>query len=351
MTDSHDDDTATTSRGRRQAAREKARLARQRQKRRARGARWAVIGGIGLVVVALVVGIVVVVASSIPSNGPAPANMANDGIAIGAGLKAVSADSQGGVTASPTATASTGPSSSPSASAPAKATPKPSASATPAPAPTSTTGTTGGQTVKITVYLDYLCPVCGQFEKANNDYIEGLVRSGAATVEYHPIAILNNQSLGTKYSQRAANAGACVADHSPDSYFAFNTAMFANQPEEGTKGLTDAQLVSLVKGLDGVEHVKAIQRCITDETFGSWVTDATQRALKGPIQGASIKKVTGTPTVLVNGQQYKYSTPFTTDEFSNFVVTAAGNSYADTATSTATPEPLPSNSKIGTPAK
>ncbi|BDZ49268.1 hypothetical protein GCM10025867_15090 [Frondihabitans sucicola] len=343
MTDSHSGDSAdgetptdsaTTSRGRRAAAREKARLARQRQRRRARGTRWALFGGLGLVVVALVVGVVVVVVSSIHPSGPGPANMANDGITIGKDFKAVQADAQ-----------------SPSAE------------------PSATTTAATGQTVKISIYLDYLCPICGSFEKTNNDYIKGLVRSGAATVDYHPIAILTNQSLGTKYSQRAANAGACVANFSPDAYFDFNTAMFADQPQEGTSGRTDAQLIELVRSLDGVTHTAQISRCITKQTYASWVVSATQRALSGPIADASIKKVSGTPTVLVNGQQYKYTTPFTTDEFSNFVVTAAGNSYADnstatpTPTATGTPKPtgtatakptattLPSNTKTGTPAR
>jgi protein-disulfide isomerase len=330
MTDSHSGDespsgerpgtSATSSRSRRAAARQKASLARQRQRRRARGTRWAVFGGIGVVIVALVVGVVVVVTSSIHPAGPGPANMAGDGITIGKGFKAVHADAQ-----------------------------------SPSEEPSATTTAASGETVKISIYLDYLCPICGSFEKTNNDYIASLVRSGAATVEYHPIAILTNQSLGTKYSQRAANAAACVANYSPNAYFGFNTALFADQPEEQTAGLTDAQLITLVKGVDGMTRTSQIARCITKQTYTSWVVAATQRAASGPIANASVTKVTTTPTILVNGQQYKYSTPFTTAEFSNFVVTAAGNSYADTATPTpsATPTatPLPQNSKKGTPAK
>ena len=299
MTDSKPDDI----KGRRARAREKARLGRQRRRRRARGTRYALLGGAALVVLALVVGGVFAIFNSIHPAGPGPANMAGDGITIGKNFQAI----------------------------PAAAAQSPSAE------PSATTTAATGQTVKIVVYFDYLCPTCGSFETTNDAYIKGLVRSGAATVEYHPIAILTNQSLGTKYSQRAANAGACVADHSPNSYFAFNSAMFARQPQEGTSGLSNDQLISLVKSLGSVSHVPEISTCITDQTYASWVVQATQRALAGPIPGASISKIRTTPTILVNGEQYKYTTPFTTDEFSNFVVTAAGNSYADNATSTPTP--------------
>jgi hypothetical protein len=56
--------------------------------------------------------------------------------------------------------------------------------------------------------------------------------------------------------------------------------------------------------------------------------------------------------VLVNGQQYEFSQPFTNEEFRNFVVTAAGNSYADAATATPTPSPsdAPAEAPAETPA-
>jgi hypothetical protein len=121
--------------------------------------------------------------------------------------------------------------------------------------------------------------------------------------------------------------------------------MFAKQPKEGTAGLTDAQLLSLIKGVPRIAKTDSIARCISDKTYVPWVVGATQRALDGPIAGSSIGKVPGTPTVLVNGQEYKATTPFTTAEFSNFVVTAAGNSYSDTATSSATPASTPTPTK------
>ncbi|ROQ37559.1 thioredoxin-like protein [Frondihabitans sp. PhB188] len=301
------------SRGdRRQVAREKARLARARQKARARRGRWALIAGVAVVVVALIVGVGYAVVSSVPDAATNPRNMAGNGITIGKGLKLVSGDSTTtSASADPTSTATAG----------------------------------SADTVKISIYLDYLCPVCGGFEKANNDYIKGLVQSGAATVEYHPIAILTNSSLGTKYSQRAAASAACVATYSPDSFFDFNTAMFDRQPEEQTAGLTNAQLVTLIKGVSGITDTDKIQKCVTDQTYAPWVLTATQQALTGPLDGTDVKKVAGTPTVLVNGQQYKYTTPFTNEEFSNFIVTAAGNSYTDTATATPTPTPTPTPTK------
>lgn len=311
---SHDETGSSARNRRREAAREKAQLARRRQKRRARGIRWAIQGAIAAVVVAVVVIVIVVVhAGSQPTASRTPQNMAGDGITIGHDFTAVRSGA---------------------------------AAVTRSPDPTSTAKP---DTVAITVYSDFLCPICGNFEKTDTSYIQGLVKSGAATITFHPIAILNAQSQSTKYSQRAANAAACVANYSPDAYFAFNTAMFDHQPAEGTPGLTDAQLVSLIEGVDGISQTSRIQTCVTDGTFSAWVTAATQRALAGPIAGSSIGRVRGTPTILVNGEQYKYSLPFTKSEFQNFVVTEAGNTYSDTATATPTPTPTKSSTPRPTP--
>src|SRR5690606_11469343 len=72
--------------------------------------------------------------------------------------------------------------------------------------------------LSIVIYVDYMCPYCSQFESVNGSLVEQLVTSGVATLEIHPIAILDNSSQGTKYSTRAANAMACVANYAPN-YF------------------------------------------------------------------------------------------------------------------------------------
>lgn len=284
---------------RREAAREKARRLREQQKRRDRVSRIALQGGLAVVVIAIVAVVVFAVTSSIRPAGPGPANMASDGIVIGEGMVAQT-----------------------TAAIPADGTPSPSAL------------DTSSGTVDIRVYLDYLCPYCGQFETTNGDQIKEWVSSGAATVEIHPIAILTTRSNGTKYSERAANAAACVADTAPDSFFDFNALLFANQPEEGTDGLSDAQLKDYAVQA-GVEDTATVDSCIDDQSFVSWVRAATERATTGPLPGTDVASVSGTPTVLVNGEAYSGSLT-DPDAFSSFVLSAAADSYSS-ATPTATP--------------
>jgi protein-disulfide isomerase len=196
-----------------------------------------------------------------------------------------------------------------------------------------------GTVANIRVYVDYLCPFCGLFELTNGEQIQSWVESGAATVEIHPIAILTSKSAGSQYSLRAANAAACVANYAPNDFYAFNAALFADQPEENTTGLTDAELQDAVAASGVSTNVSEIGTCIDDTTYKTWVQEATERALAGPIANSELEKITGTPTVLVDGKQYVGALD-DPNEFSAFVLQAVGESYS-TSTPTPTPEATP----------
>lgn len=283
-----------TKNERRTAAREKAQELRIKQKRRDKRNRVLLQGGIGLGVVAVIAVIVLVFTSFSRPAVASPANMASDGVVVGSDLKVVSTPAL------------------PEGATPIATQPD-------------------EQKPNVRIFLDYMCPYCGQFEKANAEMLQGLLESDAITVEYHPLALLNNQSLGTKYSLRSANAAACVVNTSPDNFYDFNTLMFQNQPAEGTEGLSDEQIKELVSQA-GVEDTTTVNRCIDDQTYASWVKAASDRAIDGGIQNATIKSLTGTPTILVNGAQYTgaINNP---DELRQFVVSTAAVDYATSSPS------------------
>jgi protein-disulfide isomerase len=156
-----------------------------------------------------------------------------------------------------------------------------------------------GKTV-VDTYIDPMCPYCGQFEKANGSALAKLVNTGAITLRVHPLNFLDPNSQGTDYSSRAGSALTCVAASDPKQSLAYLSALYANQPEENSSGLSDSKLVSLAHKA-GVTDVDS---CIHSHKYASWLTRNTTKAVNGPIKGADIKAVTATPTVLVNGHQY-----------------------------------------------
>jgi protein-disulfide isomerase len=159
---------------------------------------------------------------------------------------------------------------------------------------------------EIIIYVDYQCPICAVFELPNSDQIKNWVASGVATVEMHALSFLDGRGSPNTFSSRAANAAMCVSEHSPDNFFEYNTRIFKSQPTEGAPGPENAELISFAEEV-GASNIEQISSCINTKAFGNWIKDSTERALTEPIPGTDIQ-VSGTPTVLVNGQQYTWET-------------------------------------------
>jgi protein-disulfide isomerase len=171
--------------------------------------------------------------------------------------------------------------------------------------PTSTPPETEQPPVEIVIYVDYQCPICAIFEIPNNDQLRNFVESGAATLEVHALSFLDRASPN-QFSSRAANAAYCVADYSPDSFFDYSARIFQSQPPEMTPGPENSDLIAFAEEV-GASNIEQITTCIDTKEFKQFVEDSTTRALKDPIPGTD-NKVTGTPAIFVNGQQYTYST-------------------------------------------
>jgi protein-disulfide isomerase len=160
--------------------------------------------------------------------------------------------------------------------------------------------------VRLEVYLDYLCPFCGRFERANSTEIDRLVADGTVRLELHPLAFLDRMSAGSRYSTRAANAVATVADRAPDKLPAFNRALFENQPAEGTEALSDDEIAVRARQAGVPEQVVA---AFGERIFEPWIERSTTAAFDSGI--------TGTPTVKING------TPFAGDLYTAGPLTRA----------------------------
>jgi protein-disulfide isomerase len=160
--------------------------------------------------------------------------------------------------------------------------------------------------VEIVVYVDYQCPVCAVFELPNSEQLKDWVESGVATLELHPLSFLDGRGTPNAFSSRAANASLCVADYSPNSFFDYNTRLFQSQPTEGAPGPENSELIAFAQEV-GVTNSEQISSCINSKMFGSFIKDATDRALKEPIPGTNLR-ISGTPAIFVNGQEYGWST-------------------------------------------
>jgi protein-disulfide isomerase len=256
-------------------AREKARLIREAQLKKDKRNKLLIGWGIVAAVVAILVVVALVVTSSMKQNapvadqGPTPANgNVHGGITLLANTEVAKLDP---------ATVDAAAVGEPPQAAPAEVV-APGAEAE------------AGKPVKVVLYIDFICPVCKNFEAQYNEQLTSLRNEGKITVEYRALGFLDSRST-TNYSSRAANAAACVVNESPEKYAEFVDALFANQPAEGGAGLSDDKLKSMASDI-GVD----INSCVDEKTYRPFVKFTTKEA--------SAIGVTGTPSVFVEGKQW-----------------------------------------------
>ena len=282
-------DGRLTKNERRSQAREQARAAREREKKREKRNRLFLQGGVVLVAVAILGVVALILAQTLKPAGPGPANMASGGVVFEQDLKVVE-----------------GPALAPDAERQA---PEVDRERLP---------------LDVTIYVDYMCPACGAFEQQNGTMLENYVGSGDITLQVYPLNFLDGQSLGSRYSTRAANAFSCVVDQQPDVAFAFHNRLLSAevQPQEGTEGLTDDQLLDEAKAA-GAELTTELRQCVQDRRFADFISAntkaATETGVLGLEKGAQLaadttgaelqpkdgpQRLVSTPLVIVNGEQW-----------------------------------------------
>lgn len=175
----------------------------------------------------------------------------------------------------------------------------------------------------ISIYEDFQCPHCRDFEKTFGPALNKIVESGAAAVDYNMVAILAKTNDG--YSTRAANAAYCVADENKEAFMRFHSALFAQQPQEGTGiGPDNAALIETARqaGVAG-----SVPDCINKGRYDKMV--------KGL---AAASKITATPTIRLNGQDISPATP---DELLAKVRSVVGPLPALAPAPSSSPAPAP----------
>ncbi|PZR51625.1 disulfide bond formation protein DsbA [Xylanimonas oleitrophica] len=175
--------------------------------------------------------------------------------------------------------------------------------------PVGTDGVAGGEGAadapEVGVYFDYMCPICGDFEAANTASIEAMMSSGAANVVFHPVSILDRASAGTAFSTRSAAAAAWVADRAPEHFLEFHDTLFANQPAERSRGLSNREMADLAVEAGVPQDVAdGIADGTAHQDYGQWVYSVTRQvtadeALANPQTGGF-----GTPTVTIDGERW-----------------------------------------------
>src|SRR6476660_7754947 len=142
----------------------------------------------------------------------------------------------------------------------------------------------------VVIYEDFLCPYCGELEKATHSQLATLADQAKVYVEYRPFNLLQ-----TDYSVAAASAFKVVLDTSgPAVAKKFHDELYADQPSEGGPFPGSSWLVD--KAVAAGASRSAVASGIEKTSEKAWVAQASAKA-----QAAGVRS---TPTVLVDGKVY-----------------------------------------------
>lgn len=146
----------------------------------------------------------------------------------------------------------------------------------------------------VSIYLDYQCPACAQFEAAFGATLDQLAANGDITLEYRTMTFLD-ANLRNDSSTRAANAAACA--DTTGRYAEYHNAVFSHQPTNEGSGYSDEVLTKTFTQDAGItgEALDQFNACYTTKRFSGFVNKVDQEAGRAG--------VTGTPTVHVNGKE------------------------------------------------
>ena len=154
-----------------------------------------------------------------------------------------------------------------------------------------------GKPVRVTIFQDYNCVHCHEFEDQYGEELKKQVQEGNIELEIRNLTFLD-QNSPTQYSARTANAAYAVANQvSADKFLDFQKELFSHQ---GTGDLNNQQIADIASKYGA--------------NIGSDMNDNKWRSLVDVVTAESSKNdIGGTPTVFVDGEQY------TSNDFTGFL--------------------------------
>ena len=154
-----------------------------------------------------------------------------------------------------------------------------------------------GQPVRVTIFQDYNCVHCAEFEIKYGEEIQKLVEDGTITLEIRNLTFLDRSSP-TAYSARTAAAAYSVANQvSTSNFLNYQREIFSHQ---GTGDMNNQQIADIASKYGA--------------SIGSDMNEDKWRPLVDVVNAESASNgIQGTPTVFVDGDQY------TSNDFSTFL--------------------------------
>jgi protein-disulfide isomerase len=162
-----------------------------------------------------------------------------------------------------------------------------------------TTITIGDKNNKNTVqeFEDLRCPICASYEQESGAAVLQGATEGQYKIEYTFGTFLDGTNGGNG-SKKSLSALAAALNVSTDAFSQYHTLLYSKaiHPDEKKDDFNNAaHLISVAQKVPALKGNTKFSDAVNKGTFDKWALDMSD-------QFNSNKKVTGTPTVFVNGK-------------------------------------------------
>jgi protein-disulfide isomerase len=171
--------------------------------------------------------------------------------------------------------------------------------------PANSTGTNGTSIIvgdasnkhTLKVYEDLRCPICAQFEQTTGDTVQKLAKDGKYKISYTMGAFLDDSLQQGSGSKNALSALGAALNVSTDAFVQYHKVLYSKSvhPDEKTDAFgSDANLIKYAQQVPALKNNKKFQDAVNKGTFDKWALTMAGQFTKDGIQG--------TPTVKLDGK-------------------------------------------------
>ncbi|MFF0116703.1 thioredoxin domain-containing protein [Streptomyces prasinus] len=163
------------------------------------------------------------------------------------------------------------------------------------------------------LYEDPRCPICATFEQGVGKTIEKDVADGKYKVQFIGAAFLD-RNLAGEGSKNALSALGAALNVSPEAFLAYKSALYSAEfhPEESQdKFKDDSYLIKVADSVEELKGNKEFQTAVENGTYDKWALEMSEKFDGSDVQGTPTLKMDGEKLTGSDGQ----NAPMTAPEF------------------------------------
>ncbi|MFD8573603.1 thioredoxin domain-containing protein [Streptomyces sp. NPDC057694] len=180
-------------------------------------------------------------------------------------------------------------------------------------APAHTTGTNGTTVVigkdsakkTLKLYEDSRCPVCASFEQTVGSTVHKDVEDGKFKIQYIGATFIDGDGSGKigsngEGSKNALSALGAALNVSQDAFLDYKTALYSKKyhPDETKDEFkSDDYLIKVANTVDALKNNKAFQKDVRNGTYDNWAMKMSKTF------DSNKDEVTGTPSLVMDGKK------------------------------------------------